>query len=230
MKKGIVKNKILGSQSSNQNTVKMHRKSWIESFYSMQRFDRDPSELGSTWVTQQSVDKWVDFVNTTTSLLRKSSSKRHRSLSVKKKSLSPTRRTPFPQTVIEPYKSVDCPQNFDLRQYESEKGKVSVSKLRKLGLWKKIPDLVRNELWIRERKRNISKKRKMSKNKLKKECTFKPKLNKTVNLSPSPHYKYYGHKSSVIESYSKERERKQEQKHIDMHELYGKYVQHIGKS
>jgi hypothetical protein len=62
-----------------------------------------------------------------------------------------------------------------------------------------------------------------------KECTFKPKLNRKAVLSPSKKYRYYGYKSSTVESYSKEKHKKDVERERDVYQLYGKYARQLGK-
>jgi hypothetical protein len=63
-----------------------------------------------------------------------------------------------------------------------------------------------------------------------KEWTFKPKLNKTATLSPSPKYKYYDLKKNLESSYTKQMQQRNAIKQRDNYELYGKYIkQKLGK-
>lgn len=77
-----------------------------------------------------------------------------------------------------------------------------LSVLLKQGFGNKIPDLIRNELWIRDKNRKLKKSRSRSKKKELKECSFKPAINEHAVLSPSPKYKYHDLQKNQPASYT----------------------------
>ena len=93
----------------------------------------------------------------------------------------------------------------------------------------KIPDLIRNELWIRDRKRKLKKSRSRSKKKELRECSFRPVINETAVLSPSLKYKYYDLQKNYAHSYSQNGKQAKEIKDKDNYLLYGNLVQSLGK-
>lgn len=171
-------------------------------------------------IMQTFIKQSPNFRNSKSPLIR--SSAKHS----KSRSRSKRRRSQRRSTMIEPYKT--C--KLDLNEYERENGKINVSELSRTGVWKQLPDLIRNELWIRAKERNRRKLRRRSRRSEMKECTFKPHINKRATLSPSPKYKYHDLQKNRTSSYSKQGKAKLSQKHRDNHELYGKYIQSIGTS
>lgn len=192
----------------------------------MERFDANIHYATSD---KKKFDKCLDFTMLARTSSCKKSSKSRKSPVGSCKRSSPHRRSANKSTVIEPYqKAASLHQTINLADYEKEKGKITVKDLSQTGMWKQIPDLVRNELWIRERKRKLKRSKRKYKKLETKECTFKPHINSKATLSPSPKYKYHDLRKNNPSSYSKQgRERKQVQDK-DHFELYGKYVQKLG--
>lgn len=82
---------------------------------------------------------------------------------------------------------------------------------------------------MRDKKRKMNKLKHQTKKSEMKECTFKPQLNKTATLSPSPKYKYYQLRKNLEGSYSKQRELQKVVQEQDNYELYGKHIQQAGR-
>ncbi|CAI2366527.1 unnamed protein product [Moneuplotes crassus] len=128
-----------------------------------------------------------------------------------------------------------------LKEYETLKGKLNIEKLSKAGLWKQIPQIARNEIWIRHRDKNIKKERKKSKRKETSECSFNPQINKKpfceikryldgasskFRLDGQPQKTYYDLKKSMKSSYSHKAKEAKEIKKKEMYELYGKHLEY----
>ena len=179
------------------NTVRGRRNSGTDPFENMKRFDSSSQEcvfISECKKTQRCLN-FYNKINSKKKNRAKSKNLIRNSRRSEKKMMSTQPR------IIQLFKKAsDCAVN--LQKFEKENGKIDIQKLSQTGLWKKIPDLIRNELWIRDRERKLKHKRKSSKKQVMKECTFRPEINQS-SPSPFPKYKYYDLEKNRDNSYTK---------------------------
>jgi hypothetical protein len=134
------------------NTIKVKRVYGEEPFSDMQRFDDDSFTPKHLQIDQSIIKKCLLFTRTASIPIRQHSKPKKqacRSFSTKNKNLA------YPKTVIEPYnKDILSALRISPPKKSQE---VSVAELTQSGLWKHIPDLLRNEMWIDQRNSSLKK-------------------------------------------------------------------------
>lgn len=135
------------------NTIKAKRTYGEEPFRDMQRFDDDSFTPKHLQIDESTIKKCLRFTRESSMPLRQNSRSKkplHRSLSAKKQN------SVNPKTVIEPYNK-DILSALQINSPKNEEEEVTVADLTHSGLWKHIPDLVRNEMWIKQRNSSLKK-------------------------------------------------------------------------